>query len=275
MNLGLLLKSVRELAAMTAIIAILLGLIEGLITYVLATFQRQFSTQMLELPFVRSMVAAMVGADQGPGSLGADVFAGVPWVHPVVLAFLFGSVIVACTRTPAGEVDRGTIDVLMGMPVSRWRVYISDTLVWIAATVTIIAMVFVGNRVAGALIDPSMRVPAGRAAIVAVSLFALCLSVAGVSCLFSSMANRKGRAMAAAVAFALLSFLINYLAQIWKPAGDIGFLSVLNYHKPLEILHAGTGSAWPWRNLGVLLGVSLITWIAGGIAFARRDLSTL
>lgn len=272
MNLGLIRKSFREIAGVTIGVGVFAMLVDGIITFVLARFQHQFSSQLLQLPFVQSMVAAMVGAENSPGPLGPEIFGGVPWVHPVVLAVVLGHAIVCCTRVPAGEVDRGTIDVLLGMPVSRWRVYISDTLVWVLAAAFVVAMVLAGNLIASQRIDPSMRQHPARSAMVATSLLALVLAVGAMASACSALSSRKGRAMGAVVGIVLASFLMNYLAQLWKPAHDVAFLSLFNYHKPLEILRTG---AWPWRNLGVMLGSAAVFWAIGGAIFARRDLSTL
>ena len=272
MNRGLILKSLRELAPVTAIMGAVAMLVAGIVTFVLARFQDQFSAQLLQLPFIRSMIAAMVGAENPAGELGVEMFAGIPWVHPVVLAFVLGHAVVCCTRIPAGEVDRGTIDVLLGMPVSRWRVYISDTIVWTLAATVIVGLVLSGNLAASLLIDPAKRQDPAHSAIVAASLLALVLAIGAFSFLCSAISSRKGRAMGAAAGFILAAFLLNYLSQLWQPARDIEFLSLFAYHKPLEILRTG---AWPWKNLGVLLGIAAIFWGIGGAIFARRDLSTL
>ena len=68
------------------------------------------------------------------------------------------------------------------------------------------------------------------------------------------------------------SFLLNYLSQFWQPAQDIAFLGMLRYYRPLFILRDGT---WPLRDMMVLLGAGAVLWIAGGVIFSRRDLSTL
>jgi hypothetical protein len=31
----------------------------------------------------------------------------------------------------------------------------------------------------------------------------------------------------------------------------------------------------PWRDMGILVGVGLVLWIAAGIVFARRDVCTV
>src|SRR5262249_49885112 len=106
MNLGVMLKSAREQWPITLLLGLIAMGIEALLAYVLPTFQREFSMQILQLPFVRTMVRAMLGMDVGAG-LGPQLFGAIAWVHPVVLATVWAHPIVCCTRVPAAEVDRG------------------------------------------------------------------------------------------------------------------------------------------------------------------------
>src|SRR5437868_11033489 len=130
MNRGITRKAARELLPITLLMGLIALLVESVLAYVLPTFSRQFSSQILRLEFIRTLVKAMLGADLGE-ALQPQLFASIAWVHPVVLALVWAHAIICCTRVPAGEVDRGTIDVLLGLPVSRWSLYVSETLVWI------------------------------------------------------------------------------------------------------------------------------------------------
>jgi putative exporter of polyketide antibiotics len=67
------------------------------------------------------------------------------------------------------------------------------------------------------------------------------------------------------------SFLVNYLAQLWEPARHLAFLSILDYYRPVNVLRNGT---WPVHDILVLLGGAAVLWTAGGLVFARRDLTT-
>src|SRR4029450_12249988 len=49
--------------------------------------------------------------------------------------------------------------------------------------------------------------------------------------------------------------------QLWSVAERFGFLSLMNYHRPLVVLRDG---AWPWRDIAVLLGVGGGVWAGAG-----------
>jgi hypothetical protein len=105
------------------------------------------------------------------------------------------------------------------------------------------------------------------------NFYCLYLAVGGLACLVSAVSDRRGRAIAVVFAILLASFLLNFLAQFWRPAEIISFLSLMSYHKPLVVMRSGGG--WPFGDMAVLLGFAAATWLAGGIWFARRDICTV
>ena len=272
MNRGILLKSAREILPVTLLLGALLLAMQAALAYVLPTFSAQFSSQMLRVEFVRQMIGAMLGADLAAG-IGPEMFVAMAWVHPVVLALVWAHAIIVCTRVPAGEVDRGTIDVLLGLPVSRWGVYVSETLAWLAAGALLVMLGAIGNMVGiGQVANESLHPDRRRVLIVVANLFCLYMAVGAAGWFFASMSDRRGRAIGAVFVVVLASFLLNYLAQFWEPARRAAPLGLLRYYRPLAILRDGT---FPARDVVVLLSVGLVLWTAGGMIFARRDLATL
>ena len=61
MNRGLLVKSVRDSGTVTVLLAAALLLAEGLLGYVLPTVMSDFSDQLLQVPFFRTIITALLG----------------------------------------------------------------------------------------------------------------------------------------------------------------------------------------------------------------------
>lgn len=270
MNRGLLLKSWRETWPPTLLFGIALIIIEAILAFALPKFQAQLSAQLASTPFFRNLIGAMIGADVS-GGIGPEMFAAIPWVHPVVLALAWAHSIVLCTRVPAGEVDRGTIDVLLALPVSRWQLFVTESAVWLAAALSVIAAAWLGNALGARLGGNALGIAPARFAPVAANLFVMTAAVGALAGLASSMSDRRGRALTVALLVILASFLLNYLAQFWEPADRIAWLSALQYHQPLRTLQGGR---WPLADMSVLAGAGAVMWAAAGIVFARRDLAT-
>ncbi|MGH7179532.1 MAG: ABC transporter permease subunit [Tepidisphaeraceae bacterium] len=267
----MIIKSFRELWPTTVLLGIALLTVEIVLSYVLPTFQKEFSRQMMRLPFLQNMMRALLGSDISEG-FGPEMFAAICWVHPVVLAIVWTGAIAGCTRLPAGEVDRGTIDVLLSMPVSRWQLFIIESLMWLVSMVVIIALGAAGNQIGSRGVADNLRADATCNFVIMVNMLALTMTVGAAAWLMSALSDRRGRAIMVVFALVLASFLTNYLAQFWEPAQKIEFLSILRYYRPLSILRHCT---WPWRDLGVLAACSSALWLSAGVIFARRDLSTV
>jgi ABC-2 type transport system permease protein len=270
MNRGVMMKAAREVWGTTLLLGVLLFAVEGVLAFVLPTFASHFAAQMTQFKFFQNIIQAMIGADIGQ-TIGPEVFLAIAWVHPVVLSLVWAHAVVTATRVPAGEVDRGTIDVLLGLPVSRWGVYASETVVWAGSGTLILLAAVAGNALGSSRVTQAAHPDFGRVAIVVVNLWVMYLTVGSGASLLSALSSRRGKAMTASFVIVLGSFLVNYLAQLWEPAKRLAFLSVLEYHRPVNVLRDG---GWPLRDMAVLGAVAAVLWIAGGLVFARRDLTT-
>ncbi len=271
MNLGIMRKAARELWGTTLVFGLAMLAICALLGFALPRFQQQFMQRMGSMPFLQDVRSAMLGADVG-NATGPEVPFGIGWSHPVLLAILWAHAIVCCTRVPAGEVDKGTIDVLLGLPVSRWQVYVSETLVWLGSAAIVFTLALAGNLIGMRFAPTDMRPELSRLLIVLANLFVMYATVGAFAWLMSSASDRRGRAVTVVLFLVVASLLLNYLALLWPAARKVQFLSILNYYRPVFPLRDG---AWPVGDI-VRLGVAAIgLWIAGGVVFARRDLSTL
>jgi len=271
MNRGLLAKALRESWRGTLVLGVGLAVAEVALAYALLKFQDELSVLWSQITFLQRAFRAIFGADVA-GRPGPEMLSAIAWVHPAVFALVWAHAITYCTRIPAGEVDRGTIDVLLGMPVSRWQLYRTETIAWLASGAVILLLGAAGNMFGHLVAAGGARPDPRRLAIVIANLFCLYLAVGGLAWLVSAPSDRRGRAMGVVFAFVLASFLLNYLAQFWSPAERVSFLSLLHYYRPLPILHDGT---WPVRDMIILLLSGGGLWTVGGFIFARRDLSTL
>jgi ABC-2 type transport system permease protein len=274
MNRGLLLKAMRETWPATALLAAAMAGVEAILAFALPTVFDQLSAQLMTLEFFRSILSALLGTDVGT-ALSPEALRAITWVHPVVLTILWTHAIILATRVPAGEIDRGTIDILLSLPVSRWQSYRCELVVIAAAGTVLVTAAAAGNVLGNLAADARFRQDILRLAPVVTNLWCLYLAVAGVSCLISAFAERRGRAMAAIFALLVASFLLNFLAQFWSPARAVAFLSVLDYHRPLAALQRSGSDAWPLGDLAVLLAIGAASWTAGGLWLARRDIRTV
>ena len=271
MNRGLIIRAFRESWGTTLVLGLVLMGVEAALAFVLGKFGAQMSQDWLQMDFARGIMQAMLGTEI-TDRIGPQMFQAMAWVHPVVLALAWAHALVCCTRVPAGEVDRGTADVLLGLPVSRWEVFLSETFVWLTCGAIMLAAALAGNLLGGLALAPEARPALPRVLIAVVNFFCLYICVGGLAWLVSALNSRRGRAMTIVFLILLVLFLLNYLAQFWPPLENFVALSPLHYHRPVEALTTGT---WPWRDMAMLTGAGGLLWLAAGVVFARRDLCTV
>jgi len=268
---GVLEKIVREVWLVVLLFALGLGLATGLITSILPELQEGLNEVLAQVPFIRAMVSAMMGIDLS-GGVTAKMMLAVAWSHPTVLAVFWVFQIIYCTRVPVAEVDRGTIDVLLGWPISRRTLYAAESIGWLISCVLLVAMTTVGYLAASRVIAPENRPEFGRVLLVAANLYCMAIAVGGVSYLVSSLSDRRNRAMAIIFAVLAASFFLNFLAQFWEPVKAIEFLSVMTYYQPALVLLKGS---IPLGDVAVLLGFGATAWLLGGAITVRRNISTV
>src|SRR5947209_16024557 len=165
MNQGLIIRAFRESWPTTLVLGLVLLGVEAALAFVLPKFSGQMSQEWLQMDFARGIMQAMLGTELAD-RIGPQMFQSMAWVHPVPLALTWAHAIVSCTRVPAGEVDRGTADVLLSLPVSRWEVFISETVVWLASGVVLLIMALAGNSLGGLALPPDQRPQLSRVLII-------------------------------------------------------------------------------------------------------------
>src|SRR5712691_7780964 len=161
MNRGLIIRAFRESWPTTLVLGLVLFVVEAALAFVLPKFTGQMSQEWLQMDFARGIMQAMLGAELAD-RIGPQMFQAMAWVHPVPLALTWAHAILSCTRVPAGEVDRGTADVLLSLPVSRWEVFISETMVWLVCGLGILAAALAGNLLGGLGLPAEQRPPLAR-----------------------------------------------------------------------------------------------------------------
>jgi ABC-2 type transport system permease protein len=223
------------------------------------------------MPMIRPLITALLGVDPGD-RMSSELSQAFLWVHPTVLTLLWAHEIIYCTRMPAGEIDRGTADFLMCLPVSRWTVFAAETIGWLISGFCMLTSGYAGHFLASIFIRPEMRLSVTGTLMVMSNLAAVYLAVGGLTFLVSALSDRRGRAVGVVFAVLLASFLLNFLAQFVPSVNAFSFLSVISYYRPAIIIQSGV---FPWRDIGVLLSMAVVLWISAGLVFRNRSICTV
>jgi hypothetical protein len=248
-----------------------LSAVMGLLTALLPKVLGNIDTIFAKMPMVKPLITALVGIDPGD-QMSAELSQAFLWVHPTVLTLLWAHEVMYCSRLPAGEIDRGTADFLMCLPVSRWSLFVSETIGWICSGMIILTAGYIGHLTASSTLQPGMKLTVSNTLMIMLNMGALYLAVGSFSFLISTISDRRGRAIGVVFAVLLASFLLNFLAQFVEWAKVISkYLSVMEYYRPAIIIKTGE---FPWNNVNVLMMLTAVFWTLAGICFSRRSICT-
>lgn len=268
MNAAVMRKTARDAAALLVIVVLGILLFECLIVRALGEFTEEITEIWFSRPFLTNLVKALLGADLAENVTVTSLMT-IGFAHPLLYALVWGFLLATGTRVIGGEIDRGTADLLLSLPISRARVYASVSAVWMLAGVPVCLAPLAGIWLGEWAFPLSEPLELSRLRIVPLNLFALYLAVGCGTMLVSSLVPRRGPAIAIVLAALLGAFLLSFLAQFWSLAERLSFLGMLHYYRPLECVRTGI---WPLREIAVLGTGAVTLWLVGLWQFSRRDI---
>lgn len=216
----------------------------------------------------------------------------IGYVHPLTQTILCVWAVGRAAAAVAGEIDRGTMELLLAQPVGRPRLIAAHFLVDLVTIPLLCASLWAGNWLGAAVfghidfhadadagelrVDPRMFLPAlanVAALLFAVSGYTMCMSAAG---------RFRWRVLGLAVLVTLGQFLINVIGQLWGAVEPLRPLSVFYYYQPQQIIlrdawSVGLGRAWhlvaplPINVVAALVAVGLAGYGLALWTFQRRD----
>ena len=140
----------------------------------------QIASVWLEKAPFRRMVNSMLGADLAAELTPTSLMA-IGFSHPLMYTFMWVLLLTVGTRGLVGEIDRGTADLLLGLPVSRAAVYGSVSATLVLAAVLISVATVCGAGLGAVFIPLKEPINLARLWILVANLLALNLAIAGLT----------------------------------------------------------------------------------------------
>ncbi len=262
-------KGIRDGRRAALIIAGLLGLLvvvtasQVAIEYATAIERQALAAQMAALPPV---FQGMLGEPTAIETLGGFVSWRLFGFVPVMVAIWS---IVALSGVLAGELARGSLDVVAGGPISRRSLAIQKVtahLVLLGVVALVLAVVtWVSLEAFGTL--PGDPVAFDAALGQATFVFVATLVPGAVAFAVAPFVGR-GAAIGAGALVLFASFIVNGygdLVPVFEAIRPLSYFDLVEGHRPL----AGISD---WPALGLLAVIVAGILVAGVVAFERRDL---
>lgn len=236
-------------------------------------------------------------------------FLAMGMLHPIVLTLCVVWAVGRAAGAVAGEIDRGTMELLMSQPVPRNRLILAHFLVDLIALPLICLAFFAGTQfglwVVGDFIPDytalrnlkapgqaktMLPIPENPAPLPVngvsellglVNTLALMFAVSGLTMSISAAGRSRWKATGYAVLVLVVMFVANTIGQLWEPAGWVRPLTFFFYYQPQRAMLDGDwlvdlGKVWagaPWvPAAGVLFTVGAVGYLVALRTFTRRDL---
>lgn len=215
-----------------------------------------------QYPEVLKKAFGMEDYGSGPGFLSTEMFSMM--VPLVLIAVAVG----AAAAATAGEEERGTLDLLLALPVRRWDVVLAKTAAMVLGVAAVGVLLFAAILLGSPVVDLSVGTSGLAAATLMCALLGLLFG--GVALLVGAMTGHRSVALGASVGLALAAFLLQVLAPMadwlepWQKASP--FQWAIGGRPLTQGLDLGYA--------GLLLGLTVLLVGLAAVAFERRDIST-
>ena len=167
----------------------------------------------------------------------------------------------------AGEEERGTLDVLLSNPLTRFQVLVQKFAAMIA-TIFLLALVIWASLAVGALLV-DMDISFVRMAEATLSAALLGVAFGSVALTLGSAFGKRGMSIAVAGAIAVVAYFLNSLKPIVDGIEPFSRVSPFYYYIEADPLSNGLDLV----HAAVLVGMTIVLVAIALVTFERRDLA--
>lgn len=168
----------------------------------------------------------------------------------------------------AGEIEKGTMEILLSQPLSRRQIYLSK---FIAGFLIIFTFVWASNFLVvplAKLYEVEINLKSYWTISLLGTLFGL--AVFCLTMMFSAFFSTKGRAASLSAGILILMYALNLFASLKESAENLKYFSFFYYYDYNAALLEGKIEP---LAIGVFLGASVVCTLVGLFWFNRRDIA--
>jgi len=291
MTLILVRKTLKDFRISLTVVCVLLFLFQMLWAHVAwrisADILPSFSIGGVTIDFVRNVL--FKGSGQIIQSImgGAEIdisktfhLMSIAYVHPLTFIILCIWAVGRSTETVAGEIDRGTMELLLAQPIRRSHVILASLVVDMTAIPLLCLSIWGGTYLGTWLMGmqesglaENLHVDPWRFLPGLINVACFVFAVSGYTLLLSARGRFRSRVMGLATLVTLVMFLVNVIGQLWPAMEWLRPFTIFYHYLPQPmILHEHWSTAEVWQHLGVLAGIGAVGYAWAWWSFCKRDL---
>ncbi|MBX9788540.1 MAG: ABC transporter permease [Pirellulales bacterium] len=202
---------------------------------------------------------------------------GLAYVDPIVLVTSAVWAIARGSDVVSGEINRGSMELLVSQPVRRLSIFLTQSLVT-SIGAALIAMSALSGTLCGlslvTLEEPVAAMPFVPAAF---NLFGMTVFLGGVAALASACDRYRWRTIGLVGGFYVIQLMVNVMGRTVKRLNWLEYTTFFGAYEPQGLIAEylrEPDAAWQLlaQYNAVLLGLGLVAYVAGAVIFCRRDL---
>lgn len=167
----------------------------------------------------------------------------------------------------AEEFDKGTIELLFSLPISRSRVFLTKAGVIISGIALTLVFSLLGIYASGAAVGVSFSFL--NFFLVMIALFFLLLAIAGLVVFLAVSFGSIMKTLTTAVGIFFVLLFINIVGELVGPLNFLKYLSIFHYYQPFQVLKGEYSIA---VSAAYLLVFATVFFVAAYIVYTRRDI---
>jgi ABC-2 type transport system permease protein len=192
----------------------------------------------------------------------------IGYQEPFVLLLYMLFAVGVPTALLAGEVQRGTMELILSRQTTKTQIYICAGLITVVGMYALVLVMFLGTVVSTDLYDFEQQVPLYNFFKLAINGGILASAVGGIA-LLSAACFRRGMAVSLAVAYLVVNYFIMIITQWWPRMKWLDPVTIFNYVDGAEIF---IKPGWPVGDMCVMISLLVVSTVLGGLIWHRRDL---
>jgi ABC-2 type transport system permease protein len=192
----------------------------------------------------------------------------IGYQEPFVLLLYMLFAVGVPTALLAGEVQRGTMELILSRRTTKTQIYICAGLITVVGMYALVFVMFLGTVVSTNLYEFDQQVPLYRFFKLAINGGILASAVGGIA-LLAAACFRRGMAVSLTVAYLVVNYFIMIITKWWPRMKWLDPVTIFNYVDGAKVF---SEPGWPVGDMCVLIMLLVISTILGGIVWWRRDL---
>jgi ABC-2 type transport system permease protein len=188
--------------------------------------------------------------------------------HPLVLTLYMLFAVGVPTGLLAGEVQKGTMELILSRQVTKTHVYICAGLITVTGMFALVLVMFIGTVFAINIYEFSQDIPLYSFFKAAINGGILASAVGGIA-LLAAACFQRNTAVWLTVTYLVVNYFVSIIAEWWPRMKWLYPSSIFYYVDGNRIFNE---AGWPLGNMFVLLMILVVSTLLGGVIWSRRDL---